>query len=358
MVPTAVGADLDDTHLEFAELLLHLDQIQSRLNASRELSQLVTENVIENGQPVRGADRAVASGQRTVVQCRPDQQRISITGVVTEQQGLGPSHRLKCGAALQGMAHPLALRAVELGNHASRLGGCGNSGVCRAREPHWLFRPDASTIGARFRGISSVGRATALQAVGQGFEPPMLHPKCLTGTAQSVARARPDAVLPCSCDGERGETDLERAPDPAQSEAQRCRPVSERVRTASSGNTMNARICTSHWPPKTRCSQPRQPGILLASHSAPSVIATITATSMTARTRSRDEPGAGRPAAALRPEVIMLAGARPRGASAIARHPKRCQLLGQRFRHLHGQRVSGVRPDLGCHVRDEFCLRQ
>ena len=39
----------------------------------------------------------------------------------------------------------------------------------------------------------------------------MLHPKCLTGTAQSVARARPDAVLPCSCDGERGETDLERA---------------------------------------------------------------------------------------------------------------------------------------------------
>ena len=185
-----------------------------------------------------------------------------------------------------------------------------------------------------------------------------VHPKCLTGTAQSVARARPDAVLPCSCDGERGETDLERAPDPAQSEAQRCRPVSERVRTASSGNTMNARICTSHWPPKTRCSQPRQPGILLASHSAPSVIATITATSMTARTRTRDEPGAGRPAAALRPEVIMLAGARPRGASVIARRPKRCQLLGQRFRHLHGQRVSGVRPDLGCHVRDEFCLRQ
>ena len=54
----------------------------------------------------------------------------------------------------------------------------------------------------------------------------------------------------------------------AQSEAQRCRPVSERVRTASSGNTQNADLAMSHWP-KTRCSQPRQPDPA-QSHSAPS----------------------------------------------------------------------------------------
>ena len=34
-------------------------------------------------------------------------------------------------------------------------------------------------------GLSSVGRATALQAVGQGFEPPSLHQTLYRGLAQS-----------------------------------------------------------------------------------------------------------------------------------------------------------------------------
>ncbi|MPM34630.1 hypothetical protein SDC9_81217 [bioreactor metagenome] len=120
MVPAAIRANLNDTHLELTELVLHLRELLVRLDAPGELPELVTENVVQQRQPVGDADWAVASGQCAVMQSRSDEQGIRVTGVETGQQCLWMTHRFEGRPPLQGVAHLLTLGAEALRSHAHK----------------------------------------------------------------------------------------------------------------------------------------------------------------------------------------------------------------------------------------------
>ena len=117
MIPSAVGANLNDTNLEFAEFVLHLGKFLVRFDAAGELAQLVTENIIQQGEPIGDAHRTIASGRIAMMQSRSNENRVGITRVKALKQGLRMTHCFEGRPALQGMAHLFALRAETSWSH-------------------------------------------------------------------------------------------------------------------------------------------------------------------------------------------------------------------------------------------------
>src|SRR5687767_5117453 len=97
VVPAAGWTNFDDHDLELPELVCHLFQFSGPLDPTGVLAKLVAEYVVQVDQIIRLADWTIDVRRLAVMLSRPDQHRVSVTGLLPSEPTTRAPQRLERG---------------------------------------------------------------------------------------------------------------------------------------------------------------------------------------------------------------------------------------------------------------------